>query len=59
MSKSEMANYIKTAYKGMLQIILLAQLDYLKNGKFYGWNIEGKKFRIINNKGNFAIEGVV
>lgn len=59
MSKSQMANHIKANYKGMQQIIMLAQLDYLKNGKFYGWNVEGNKSRLINRNGDFTIEAVM
>lgn len=59
MNKVSMTTHIKSTYQGLLQRILLAQLDYLKSGKFYGWNVEGKKYRLINTKGNFSIEEVI
>ena len=59
MNKQEMATYIKSNYKGLQQAIMMAQLDYLKNGKFYGWkDAEGNKHRLINRNGNYTIESV-
>jgi hypothetical protein len=58
MNKLEMAKHITATYKGISQRILLAKLDYLKSGKFYGWNVEGKRYRLINKRGSFAIEEV-
>jgi len=59
MSKGSMTKHILTTYKGIQQSILLAQLDYPKNNKFYGWNVEGNKFRLINRNGDYTIEAVI
>jgi len=56
MDKQAMANHIKSTYNGLLQKILLAQLDYLKNGKSYRFSIDGISHSLTNNKGIFTIK---
>jgi len=55
MDKTQMAKYIKSNYSGLLQKILLAQLDYLKNGKAYRFSFNGTSYKLTNNKGSFEI----
>jgi len=55
MNKSQMSNHIKSTYNGLMQKILLAQLDYLKSGKSYKFHFDGISYRLTNNKGIFEI----
>ena len=59
MTKIEMESNIKTTFSNIAQKILLAQLDYLKSGKFYGFQREGVKWNLTNSKGNYTLEKVI
>ena len=58
MKKSEMHQHILSNYSNMLKLILLAKLDVLKNGQFYGWNVNSISYRLARKENNYFIEEV-
>jgi hypothetical protein len=59
MSKLEMELNIKATFGNIAQKLLLAQLEYLKSGKFYGFQRDGVKWNLTNNKGSYTLEKVI
>ena len=59
MTKLEIESNIKATFSNMAQKILLAQLDYLKSGKFYGFQRDGVKWNLTNNKGDYTLEKAI
>ena len=56
MTKAEAQDFIKDSFTNMLQKILLAEIDYLGDGEFYGWTMDGGKYRLVNQGGSYFIE---